>query len=275
MKLTGATALVTGASHGIGAGTARRLAARGARVVLVARGESALEGVAEQVRERGAQAYVAPCDLGDVEQVRSMERRVSERWGTPDVIVNCAGAGRFLFVDETSMEEFASQIEAPYLAACFTTRAFVGRMISRGTGWIVNVNSPASRVVWPGAVGYAGARWALRGFSDALRADLAGTGVGVTEAVIGKVASNYWNANPGAQERVPSIGDVASALSPDQAGAVVIRGVERETPVVAAPWSARLLQLQARFAPRAAAAVMARTGAKRAAAAEEGGACSI
>ncbi|UXA18071.1 SDR family oxidoreductase [Mycobacterium sp. SMC-4] len=263
MNLSGATVLVTGASNGIGAGTARRLAEQGARVVLVARDEAALETVAGEVRARGAAAMVHSADLTDAQQVAALGQQVAGSWGTPDVIVNCAGAGAFQFIEETEPAQFVTQMAAPYLAACYTTRVFIEAMLARGRGWVVNVNSPGSRVVWPGAIGYAGARWALRGFSEALRADLAGTGIGVTEAVIGKVDSSYWEKNPGSEERVPTISRLSAPLSPDQAGAVVVRGVQAQASEVMAPWSTRLLAMQARLTPRPLAALMIRTGARR------------
>lgn len=202
MRLAGRTVLVTGASNGIGAGTARAMAQRGARVALVARDEAALDAVAGDIRAAGGQTAVFCADLTDEDRVLSLGAEVTKAWGTPDVIVNCAGAGRFCFIDETEPGQFVTQMAAPYFAACYVTRVFVDEMLARGHGWVVNVNSPVSRAVWPGAIGYAAARWALRGFSEALRADLAATGVGVTEAVIGKVNSSYWSKNPGSEERV-------------------------------------------------------------------------
>lgn len=263
MRLSGATVLVTGASNGIGAGTARAMARRGARVVLVARDDVALEAVNRDIRSSGGQAAVFSADLTDQDAVQELGAEVTSLWGTPDVIVNCAGAGRFLFVEETEPDQFVAHMAAPYFAACYVTRVFVEGMLARRSGWVVNVNSPVSRVVWPGAIGYAAARWALRGFSEALRADLAGTGIGVTEAVIGKVNSSYWAKNPGSEERVPGISRISAPLTPDQAGAVVVRGVETQVPVVYAPWTARLLEVQARLTPRLTTALMIRTGARR------------
>ena len=263
MKLVGKTVLITGASHGIGAGTARVLAAHGARVALVARDPEALAAVADEVRTGGGTAETFSADLTDIERVSALQAEVSDRWGTPDVIVNSAGAGHFLFIEETKMEDFVTQMAAPYFAACFVTRAFIEGMLARGSGRIVNVNSPASRAVWPGAIGYAGTRWALRGFSEALRADLAGTGIGVTEAVIGKVSTSYWAKNPGAEDRVPRIAKLSAALSCDDAGAVVLRGIEADKSQVFAPWSTRMVELQSRLAPGLVQQLMIRTGARR------------
>jgi short-subunit dehydrogenase len=260
VELQGSTALVTGASTGIGAATARAMAARGARVLLVARSEDKLAALAGQIGE-SADAY--PCDVGDHAAVAAMAERVKAERGVPDVIVNNAGAGRFLFVEETEPEELVQMTAVPYLAAFFVTRAFVEEMMERGSGWIVNVNTPISQFAWPGALGYAGARWALRGFDSALRADLRGTGVGVTHVVPAKVSSDYFRHNPGAEQRIPRIGRIIPTLTPEQVGEAICAGVERGRRQVVVPWVLRLLYFQSRFLPRLTEWLTWRTGARR------------
>ena len=109
-----------------------------------------------------------------------MAERINADVGTPDIIVNNAGAGQWKFVDETSPEEAVQMMAVPYFAAFYVTHAFLPGMLRRNTGHIVNVSSVGSRFVWPGATAYIAARWAVRGFTEALRADLAGTKIGVT-----------------------------------------------------------------------------------------------
>ena len=81
---------------------------------------------------------------------------------------------------------------APYFAAFFLTRALLPDMLARNSGTIVNVTSIASHIVWPGAVAYTAGRWAMRGFTEALRADLSGTGVRTMLATFAAVSSPYW-----------------------------------------------------------------------------------
>ncbi|WP_442873892.1 SDR family NAD(P)-dependent oxidoreductase [Actinomycetospora sp. NBC_00405] len=80
-----------------------------------------------------------------------------ERVGVPDLVVNNAGAGRFLDLDETEPRELECMTAVPYSAALFVTQEFLPDMLRRRSGWIVNVNSPVSRMPWAGATGYAGA----------------------------------------------------------------------------------------------------------------------
>jgi short-subunit dehydrogenase len=247
MNLAGRTVLITGASSGIGAATAREMRRRGARTLLVARHTADLEG------------HWYPCDLADAAAVSELARRIRADGNAPDVIVNCAGAGRFLFLDETTADDLAAMTAVPYFAAFRVTREFIDELRQKRAGWIVTVNSPASRAVWPGAVAYTGARWALRGFTAALSAELKHSGIGVTEVIPGKVASEYFARNPGAEERIPKIGRIIPTLTCEQVATAICDAVERERRLVVIP---RLLRLMLLFPP-VAEYLLRRTGAKR------------
>ncbi|HSB37068.1 MAG TPA: SDR family oxidoreductase, partial [Thermoanaerobaculia bacterium] len=168
MDLRGRLAVVTGASSGIGAATARLLAREGARVVLVARTGGALEKISGEIRAAGGEATAVAADLGDAVAATGACERILREAGVPDLLVNNAGAGRWLFTEETPPGEAVAMMAAPYFAAFFATQTFLPGMLARGSGRIVNVNSPAAKLTWPGAAGYASARWALRGFTEAL-----------------------------------------------------------------------------------------------------------
>jgi short-subunit dehydrogenase len=259
LRINGSTVLITGASTGIGAATAREFAKYGAEVDLAARNGDALACVADEIIAAGGVARFHPADLSTVDGARGLAAAVD----TPDILVNCAGAGRMIFAEETSPEEFASMAAVPYLAAGYITFTLLPAMIARGSGRIVNVNSPASRVVWPSAAGYASARWALRGLTEGLRADLRGTGVGVTEVIPGEVSSEYWRHNPGSAERLPSISKLLPTLTPDKVAAKLVRAAAVGRAEVVFPLLLRALTAQARLAPRLVAGVVAATGAKR------------
>jgi short-subunit dehydrogenase len=203
MRVQGADVLVTGASSGIGAAIAREMAGRGARVTLVARRREALEQLAEEIRAAGGDARIEPADLSKVDEVDALAARVLGDGGPPDVLVNNAGAGRWLAVDETPAGEAAHMITLPYLAAFELTRALAPAMIAAGTGRVVCMTSLAGWTHIPGATGYAVARWAMRAFASQLREDLRGTGVGVTLMAPSEVDSPYFDNNPGARERIP------------------------------------------------------------------------
>lgn len=254
--------LITGASSGIGAALARAVAGAGGRPLLLARREAELRQVADSLGP-GAEARVYPVDLSDPKAVDDVAERITAEVGTPDVLVNNAGAGRWKFVDETSPEEAMQMMAVPYFAAFCITHAFLSTMIRRGTGHIVNVSSVASHFVWPGATAYTAARWAVRGFTEALRADLKGTGVGITRFECGVVKSPYWDHNPGSRERVPKMGNLVPELTPEQAASAIIRGIEHNRHYVVIPFMMRMTILQHAVAPGVVQWLMTATGYRR------------
>jgi short-subunit dehydrogenase len=144
----------------------------------------------------------------------------------------------------------------PYLAAFNITREFLGPMLSRGTGHIVNVTSVASYLAWPGAAAYTAARRALEGFNAALRAEVLGSGVGVTLAVFGTVESPYWEHNPGSRQQLPKRAAAMRGLTPDEVAEAILRGVEKGSRCVVRPRIFRLLFLLNAVFPRRVEAIM-------------------
>lgn len=245
------TALVTGASSGIGRATSLALARGGYDVLLVARRREALDAVASEIGRAGGVAHVWPCDVTDISQVRALGAGVRERHGVLDVLVNNAGAGRFLSLVETSHEEARDMIAAPYLAAFYCTREFLPGMLDRGYGRVVNVASPAGWFPIPGAVAYSVGRWAMRGLHDALTADLRGTGVLPVLVVPAKVRTPYFEHNPGSEERIPWIASVLmGTLDADVVARRLVAALTGRRRVVLMPATLPVLLLVQRLFPR-------------------------
>jgi short-subunit dehydrogenase len=261
MNPRGKIALITGASSGIGAATARALGDAGARVLLLARRAAELERVAGSIGAGVATTY--PVDLSHASAVAEVAERINGTVGPPDIIVNNAGAGQWKFVDETSPQEAVEMMAVPYFAAFYVTHAFLPSMLRRNTGHIVNVSSVGSRFVWPGATAYLAARWAVRGFTEALRADLARTGIKVTLFESGVVQSDYWEHNPGSRERVPKMGKLIPELTSEAAARAIVRGIEREQSLVVAPFMMKLTYWQHAVFPGVVQWLMTRTGYTR------------
>ncbi|PYP54082.1 MAG: short-chain dehydrogenase [Gemmatimonadetes bacterium] len=265
MKVTGTLALVTGASSGIGAATARELAREGARVLLLARTRAALDRVAREITDAGGSAKVHTVDLADAPAVQQAASAIKAESGTPDILVNSAGAGRPLFTEETSPAEAAQMTAVPYLGAFNLTSAFLPDMIRRRRGHIVNVSSVAAFFAVPGMTGYTAARWAMRGFTEALRQDLHGTGVGVTLVAPGLVSgTGYYEHNPGTAERVPKAARFYPTLTTQQLAAAIVRGIERNKREVGMGLRYRLTALLWAVLPWPVNWVMRKTGWKRA-----------
>jgi uncharacterized protein len=218
--------LVTGASSGIGEATARRYGASGARVLLLARNAERLDDVAHAIRKDGGAASPYPVDLADSGAIEGVCARIASEAGTPDILINNAGAGRWLPLIETTAEEALAMIEVPYLAAFNLTRAFLPKMLARRSGAIACITSPASYVAWSNAAAYTAARAALRGFTEALRADVKGSGLTVTLVVLGVVDSPYWEHNPGSRQYLPKVPRwLLPELSVDEAADTVVDAI--------------------------------------------------
>jgi short-subunit dehydrogenase len=257
--------VVTGASSGIGAAVALAMAGAGAAsVALLARRVGALDTVAGLVRAAGAGAQAYPVDLSDLAAAEAVADRVSADLGPPEIVINNAGAGRWLFTEDTPPDEATAMMAVPYLGAFALTRKLLPAMLARRSGCIVNVTSPAAFCPWPGATAYAVARWAMRGFAEALRADLHGTGVRVALIVPGEVRSPYFDHNPGSYERLPRIARrLYRTLEVEEVAAMVVRAVERGKRLVVAPPLLRATLAFHRVLPRPVEWLIRRTGAHR------------
>lgn len=253
-------AIVTGASSGIGAATAVRLGSDGWTVVLVARRAAELEAVAGRVRAAGGVAVVEAADASDGAAAQAMVDRTVAAHGAPDAVIHCAGAGAWRFLEETTPDELETMMAAPYLAAANVDRAVLPHLLAARRGVLIHVNSPACGVPWPGATGYTAARWALRGLHEALRADLAGTGVRTSHVVFGEVSSPYFDVNEGAREALPGIARLIPVLTPEACAGILSGLVHRPRAQVVRPFMLWVFWVTAKVAPGMVRWLLVRTG---------------
>ena len=164
--------VVTGASAGVGRATAREFARRGCDVALIARNRERLEEAAAELRAASVRAQPIVADVADFAAVDGAATRVEQELGPIDVWVNNAMATIFAPVHEIGAEEFRRATEVTYLGQVHGTMAALARMRSRNRGTIVNVGSALAYRAIPLQSAYCGAKYAVRGFTDALRSEL-------------------------------------------------------------------------------------------------------
>ena len=194
MRIAGRTAIVTGASSGIGEETARELVAKKANVVLASRNRARLEEVAIDLVHLPGRTLVVPTDVTDRLAVEALVRRAVEEFGSVDILVNNAGSGLFAPIATGSLENMRRLFDVNFWGAVHCIQAAVPYMQSQRRGHIVNVSSVAGRFAPPYMGAYAATKHALRAISDALRNELAGTGVGVSTIYPGLTQTSFTEA---------------------------------------------------------------------------------
>jgi len=189
--LAGRTALVTGASRGIGRAIAARLATAGAHVALVARGSARLTEAAAEI---GGAAV--PCDLADEAAVEALTGRLRAVWPAvaPDIVVNAAGAFALAPIAETEPADFDRHLGLNLRAPFLVIRVLLPAMLERGSGHIVSIGSVAGRQAFPGNGAYSASKFGLRGLHAVLELEVRGTGVRCTLIEPAATDTPLWDA---------------------------------------------------------------------------------
>jgi len=189
------TAVITGASSGIGAAAARKLAGEGLRVTLVARRQERLDALAAEIRSRGGQADVLAADLGSESARLEVFERVSQACGCPDVLVNNAGFAYYGFTDRMPWEAARAMLDVNAAAAVHLTRLFLPGMLARRSGHVVNVGSVNGVLPSQGTALYSATKAFLNAFTAALYRELRGSGVEVSVVLPGPVSTELFDAS--------------------------------------------------------------------------------
>ncbi|MEX2571791.1 MAG: SDR family oxidoreductase [Gemmatimonadota bacterium] len=252
--------VVTGASAGVGRATVRALAARGARIGLVARGRAGLEAAAREVEAAGGEAIVIPTDVADPDAVETAAEATERRFGPIDVWVNNAMASVFSPVREMTAEDYRRVTEVTYLGYVYGTLAALKRMLPRDRGVIVQVGSALAYRGIPLQSAYCAAKHAIQGFDDSLRTELMhdGSGVRVTEVHLPAVNTPQFgwvkSRLPGKAQPVPPI------HQPEVAANAIVHAIDEDRREVWVGWPTVLTIIGNRLAPWLADWHLARTG---------------
>lgn len=188
-SLAGKSALITGASKGLGKAMGLAMAEAGAQVALVARDLEKLEAVAAEIRQRKGVAHVFQTDVTDEDQVRELERQVVQAVGKVQILVNNAGINNRKAVTDFSLAEWRQVVDTNLTSAFLMCRSFVPHMKGQGYGRILNMTSIMSHVALPGRTAYAATKTGLLGFTRALALELAPEGITVNGISPGPIAT--------------------------------------------------------------------------------------
>ena len=172
--------LITGASSGIGKQTAIEFAKLGSNIILVARRKNKLEQVENELKQFNVNTLVCACDVSKKDQVEKMSKIVLEKFNSIDILVNNAGFAIYGSVYDLSINDIESQMETNYFGMIYCTKNFLPLMLEKKSGHIVNVASVAASFGLPGIASYCASKFAMLGFSEGLKHELSGTGVGIT-----------------------------------------------------------------------------------------------
>jgi len=172
--------LITGASSGIGKQTAIEFAKLGSSIILVARRKNKLEQVENELKQFNVNTLVCVCDVSKKDQVEELSKIVLQKFDSIDILVNNAGFAIYGSVSDLSINEIESQMETNYFGMIYCVKNFLPLMLKKKSGHIVNVASVGASFSIPGVSSYCATKFAMLGFSEGLKHELYGTGVGLT-----------------------------------------------------------------------------------------------
>ncbi len=250
VRLPGKVALVTGGSRGLGLVLARELGLRGMRVVLVARDEEELERARGTLQADGIDATALPCDVTDEEGIATLVADVEENIGPIELLVNNAGIIQVGPAEAMRLDDFRRAMDVMYWGALYTAEAVLPRMRARRRGTVVNITSIGAAVGVPHLAPYDAAKFALRGWSEALGAEEARNGISVLTIVPGLMRTGSFGHAlvRGRRYSEASLFSLSASLplltvSAEHAARRIVRAVENGERLVVIGTPAKLLRL--------------------------------
>jgi len=226
--------VITGAAHGIGRALAHELVARQANLVLIDRDRPALQALEAELQGSGRRVLALACDLADSAAIDALAQKVEQAGFFPDCLVNNAGIGSMGLFRQLEIKEIEAIFSINFWAAIRMIRAFLPGLSARPCASIVNVSSILGIVAAPNQSPYVASKFALRGFSEALAMELAGSGVSVSVVYPGGVATSIaeHSAIASGVDRAYAMQQLARysrglKIQPRQAARIIANGIER------------------------------------------------
>jgi len=232
--------IITGASSGIGAATARLFGSKGYRVVLSARRQNLLDQLADEIKSKGGEALPIQTDVTKIDDIKNMVAKTLDTWEKIDILFNNAGFGRFGWLENLDpVREIQGQFNVNTLGVILTTQAVLPHMILNKSGHIINMASVAGLVATPTYSIYAASKFAIRGFSQALRREVGVFNIDVSVIFPGGVKTEFAEKS-GSKKRKTGISTPRFLVStPEDIAKIVFRVSLNPKHIVVVPWLMR------------------------------------
>jgi NAD(P)-dependent dehydrogenase (short-subunit alcohol dehydrogenase family) len=259
--LTGKLIAITGAASGMGRSLALECVRRGADVAIVDIDLPGVEETAARARtsRQGARVEVARLDCGDRDAIYAWAKRVDEKLGGADVIVNNAGVSLSASVEKMTDQDFHWLFDINFWGVVNGTRAFLPQLRTKPDAHVVNISSVFGLIGVPTQSAYCAAKFAVRGFSESLRQELAGSSIHVSCVHPGGIKTDIVRRGRHYEDATGAAADVAVAsadfekmarTTADEAARVILRGMLKNEPRILIGADARAIDAMARLAPR-------------------------
>jgi short-subunit dehydrogenase len=246
MKLKGARVLLTGAAGGIGSALAMRLLEQGASLALIGRTDGELDSLVGRLRDTGGTVHAASADLLDPDARERVIDELRNLLGGVDLLINCAGLLSFRPFAEEDPALLERIVQLNLVAPMLLVRQLLPEMLERGSGRIVNVGSTFGSIGFAWFTAYSASKFGLRGFSESLRRELEGSGVGVTYVAPRAVRTSL---NTGAVYRMAEATGM-NMDEPAQVAAAILGAIEKDAKDVYLGFPERLFARLNGFLPR-------------------------
>ncbi|MBS2031694.1 MAG: SDR family oxidoreductase [Deltaproteobacteria bacterium] len=261
----GRTAAITGAASGIGRALAEHLAKAGANVAICDVDEAGLAETAERVKAAGAKVITRRVDVSKELELQDFAKAVEQELGGAHLLVNNAGVGLHGRFEEQTNADFAWLMGINFWGVVYGTRAFLPQLLAKDEANLVNVSSVFGFVAPPGQAAYCAAKFAVRGFTESIRHEYAGSRLAITVVHPGGIKTNIANRSRApdgfsreeAQRRAEKFNRLAARTSAERAAEVILKGVKGNKPRVLIGADAHLLDGLARNLPERYWSVMA------------------
>jgi len=186
------TAVITGASSGVGKSLAIQLSEAGYKVVLAARSEDKLNDISEEIHKKGGSCLVVPTDVSKPEQINNLKIEALE-YGDISLVINNAGFGKFCKIEDVTIEDWDNQLDVNLRASFLVSQAFISGMKQIEKGTLVFMNSVAGKKGYPYSAAYVASKYGMRGLADSMREELREDNIKVISIHPGAVNTPFWD----------------------------------------------------------------------------------